>query len=151
MEEMDGVWQCPSIRMDCLCKLNLRWEDSVEAQSLEPISHCRRLTWLNLWCRPTLWGRLHMLSSLPYNLSELNLCESRLRQDSILALGNLRHLWWLRMGPHAYEDAKMIIRGNACPQLVYLFLDGLTYLRKYCWEVRLCRRFGGYSLIPGYR
>ncbi|GAB4836249.1 hypothetical protein Ancab_001164 [Ancistrocladus abbreviatus] len=116
-EEMSAMWQCPSIRMDRLCKLNLQWEDSVEAQSLEPISHCRHLT------RLTLRGRLCMLSNLPYNLSKLNLYQSRLRQDSIPALGNLRHLRWLRMSDGAYEDAKMIIRGNAFPQLVELFLE----------------------------
>ncbi|GAB4836255.1 hypothetical protein Ancab_001170 [Ancistrocladus abbreviatus] len=119
MEEMDAVWQCPSIKMDRLCKLNLQWEDNVEAQSLEPISHCRHLTLL------TLRGRLCMLSNLPYNLSELRLYQSRLRQDSIPALGNLHHLRWLTMCYGAYADAKMIIRGDAFPQLVTLLLGDL--------------------------
>ncbi|GAB4836266.1 hypothetical protein Ancab_001181 [Ancistrocladus abbreviatus] len=119
MEEMDAVWQCPSIKMDRLCKLNLQWKDNVEAQSLEPISHCRHLTLL------TLRGRLCMLSNLPYNLSELRLFQSRLRQDSIPALGNLHHLRRLTMCYGAYEDAKMIIRGDAFPQLVTLFLGDL--------------------------
>ncbi|GAB4836258.1 hypothetical protein Ancab_001173 [Ancistrocladus abbreviatus] len=119
MEEMDAVWQCPSIKMDRLCKLNLQWEDNVEAQSLEPISHYRHLTLL------TLRGRLCMLSNLPYNLSELRLYQSRLRQDSIPALGNLHHLRWLTMCYGAYADAKMIIRGDAFPQLVTLLLGDL--------------------------
>ncbi|GAB4836262.1 hypothetical protein Ancab_001177 [Ancistrocladus abbreviatus] len=116
MEELDAVWQCPRIKMDCLSVLELVWEDSVEVQSLEPISLCCHLTQLSLR------GRLCMLRSLPCNLSILWLGRSRLRQDSIPALGNLRHLRFLYMCAHAYEDAKMIISGNAFPQLLLLYI-----------------------------
>ncbi|GAB4836246.1 hypothetical protein Ancab_001161 [Ancistrocladus abbreviatus] len=124
MEEMDGVWQCLSIRMDRLCELSLGWEYSVEAQSLEPISHCRHLTQL------TLSGRLLPLSNLPCNLSKLYLYKSGLRQDSIPILGNLCHLRWLLMSHGAYEDAKLIIRGNAFPLLEELFFEFLTNLEE---------------------
>ncbi|GAB4836253.1 hypothetical protein Ancab_001168 [Ancistrocladus abbreviatus] len=124
MEEMDGVWQCMSIKMDRLWKLSLGWESSVEAQSLEPISHCHHLT------RLALRGSLLPLSSLPCNLSELYLNDSRLRQDSIPVLGNLRHLRWLYMSYDAFEDAKLIIRGDAFPRLEELFLLAHQYLEE---------------------
>ncbi|GAB4836261.1 hypothetical protein Ancab_001176 [Ancistrocladus abbreviatus] len=124
MEEMDGVWQCPSIKMDRLCELSLGWESSVKAQSLEPISRCRHLI------RLTLSGRLLPLSSLPCNLSELYLYESGLRQVSIPVLGNLPHLRWLLMSHGAFEDAKLIISGDAFPLLEELFFEFVPNLEE---------------------
>ncbi|GAB4836250.1 hypothetical protein Ancab_001165 [Ancistrocladus abbreviatus] len=124
IEELEAVWQCPSIKMDSLCKLSLQWRDNIEVQSLDPISHYRRLT------RLTLRGMLLTLSNLPCNLSKLKLYQSRLLEDAIPILGNLPHLRWLHLSDDAYDSAKMIFRGNAFPQLVQLSLESLRNLEK---------------------
>ncbi|GAB4836268.1 hypothetical protein Ancab_001183 [Ancistrocladus abbreviatus] len=70
IEELEAVWQCPSIKMDSLCKLSLQCRDNIEVPSLDPISHCHRLSKL------TLRGRLLKLSRLPCNLLKLKLYQS---------------------------------------------------------------------------
>ncbi|KAK6946439.1 NB-ARC [Dillenia turbinata] len=155
-EQADAVLQSPCISLDCLRSLRLElMPGNNEFLSLEPLSHCGRLSKLFIRGkireirqrealaagepskRPQNEGQflLPLQLQLPPNLTKLTLEYSGLeKQDPLAVLEKLPCLKFLDLGRNSFLGTKMTCSANGFPQLQYLKFVEFTKLEEWIVE-----------------
>ncbi|KAK6946456.1 NB-ARC [Dillenia turbinata] len=148
-EQVDAVFKSPCISSDRLRSLRLDLKPgNDEFPSLEPLSHCERLSKLYIEGKIRETRQAEALAAgessqqpqngqfllplqlqLPPNLTKLTLYGSRLeKQDPLAVLEKLPYLKFLCIGDKSFQGTKMTCSTNGFSQLQHLefrFLDNL--------------------------
>ncbi|KAK6946360.1 Rx, N-terminal [Dillenia turbinata] len=154
-KQVEAVLKSPCITSGRLRSLHLEKDWGEECPSLEPLSHCGRLSKLYISGgiretrqaekvaagkpsqRPQNEGQflLPLQLQLPPNLTKLTLFDSRLeKQDPLAALEKLPCLKFLLLGGEFFLGTKMTCSANGFPQLQHLQFLSLFNLKEWIVE-----------------
>ncbi|KAK6946299.1 NB-ARC [Dillenia turbinata] len=154
-EQVDAVLNSPCVTSGCLRSLKLTVIGVVENPSLEPLSHCERLSKLHIGGKiretrqaetgatgepsqtPQNEGQfpLPLQLQLPPNLTKLTLEFSELeKQDPLAALEKLPCLKFLCLGYESFLGTKMTCSANGFPHLQHLEFQNLPELEEWIVE-----------------